>query len=101
MKIIEKLDKLAGTLKLVEELMSKTQASQSPKLQRIFKGVQSMEKVHSTLKQAQQMQELLQVGKNNSLFENASLDTALPLILLLLNILPPSENAEENTAASL
>lgn len=90
MRITEKLEKIAGTVKIIEELMDKTQATQSPKVQRLFKGIQTVEKAHSAMKQAQQVQDLLHVGK-----DRVSTDNALPLLLLLLNSLSTLETPEE------
>lgn len=102
MKILEKLDKLAGTIKILEELMNTTQTSQSPKLQRIFKGIQSVEKAHSAMKQAQQVQELMQLGKNRtSLSGNASVESVVPLLMFLLNNLATPEASEEETPCEM
>lgn len=90
MKIIEKLEKIAATVKIIEELADKIQTTQSPKVQRILKGMHTVEKAHSAMKQAQQVQDLLHAGKNRD-----SADNALPLLLLLLNSLATADNPEE------
>ncbi len=95
MKILDKMEKLANTIKLFEGIIDTTQTSQSPKLQRLFKGIQSVEQVHTAMKQAQQVQELLQIGKNRKPAEKSSLDNAMPLLLFLLNNLITSDTPAE------
>lgn len=90
MRVIEKLEKIAGTVKIIEEIMDNKQTTQSPRVQRLLKGIQTVEKAHSAMKQAQQVQDLLHGGKNH-----ISTDNALPLLLLLLNNFTALETSEE------
>lgn len=95
MDIVDKLEKVAGAIKLIEEFMDKTQVKQSPKIRRLFKGIQSMEKARLALKQAQQVQELMQVGgKTRNIAGNLQADNLIPVLLLLLNNLSAPESQE-------
>lgn len=93
MKILEKMEKLANTVKLLEGIIDTTQVSQSPRLQRLFKGIQSMEQVHSAMTQAQQIQELFQIGKDRNPLGKSTLDNVMPLLLFLFNNLNTTEEA--------
>lgn len=97
MDIVDKLEKVAGALQLIEELLDKTQAKHSPKLQRLFKRVHSMEKARVAMKQVQQVQELLQAGQNRSLSENILPDNILPVLLMLLSNLSAAESPAEQS----
>ena len=95
MDLVNKLEKTAGIIKLIEEFMATTQMKQSPKMKRLFKGFQSMEKARLALKQAQQVQELMQTGeKNRSIAGNLPADNLIPVLLLLLNNLSTPESQE-------
>lgn len=101
MGIGEKMEKIADMLKVIEEIINKSNTTRSPKLERILKGIQSVEIAHSALKQAQQVQELLQLGKDRTILNNISADNALPLLLLLFNVLsaPEASNGETTSEA--
>jgi len=95
MDIVNKLEKAAGAIKLIEEIMAKTQLKQSPKMKLLFKGIQSIEKAHLALKQAQQVQELIQTGdKNRNIAGNLQAENLIPVLLLLLNNLSTPESQE-------
>ncbi len=95
MDIVDKLEKVAGAIKLIEEFMDKTNVKQSPKMKRLFRGIQSVEKARLALKQAQQVQELMQAGgKSRNIAGNLPADNLIPVLLLLLNNLSVPEAPE-------
>jgi|GEM_PF-6472787 len=94
MKKIKNLDRFAEKLKLIGEIVVNTQVSTSPKMQNVLKGLQSIDKAQQTLKQVQQVQELISTGKKDPSDQN-SIETALPLLLLVLNSLSSTKSAEE------
>jgi signal recognition particle GTPase len=94
MNIFAKLEKITDKIKMVENLMSQTETIKSSRVDRIFKGIHSMEKANSAVKQAQQVQSLMQTTKGRKLQNNPA--DILPFLLFLLNNLPViNTNTEE------